>query len=158
MPTVFYLGATGHIGGPYSRASPSVAASVSHFQTHLGSVLVDLLKTYPELKVTALVRNPAHVDAVRRLGVGVFQGTFSDAALVTKHARAADITVNAADSDDVALSNTILAGHKARVVEDKKPPAILLHTSGVAVFSDDGKEGKHDPNSKLWNARCRLFF
>jgi len=130
MPTVFYLGATGYIGG---------------------SVLVDLLKTYPDLKVTALVRNPAHVDAVRRLGVEVVQGSFGDVDLVTKHARAADITVNSADADDVALSNAILAGHKARVVEDKKSPAVFLHTSGVGVFLDDGKEGKHNPNSKLWN-------
>lgn len=130
MPTVFYIGATGYIGG---------------------AVLVDLLKAYPDLKVTALVRNPAHVDAVRRLGVEVVRGTFSDADLITSHARAADITVNAADADDVALSTAILAGHKARVVEDKQAPAILLHTSGVGVFLDDGKEGKHDPNSKVWN-------
>lgn len=129
---------------------------MSHFHFNLGSVLVDLLKTYPDLKVTALVRNPAHIDAVRRLGVEVIQGTFSDTALVTKHARAAEITVNSADADDVALSNAILAGHKARVEEDKEPPAILLHTSGVGVFLDDGKEGKCNPNSKLWNVRPAL--
>ena len=121
-------------------------------------MLADLLKIYPDLKVTALVRNPAHVDAVRRLGAEVVQGTFSDADLITSHARAADITVNAADADDVALSTAILAGHKARVVEDKQPPAVFLHTSGVGVFLDDGKEGKNDPNSKVWNVRspCRL--
>ncbi|KAH8980018.1 NAD-binding protein [Lactarius akahatsu] len=130
MPTVFYLGATGYIGG---------------------SVLADLLKIYPDLEVTALVRNTAHIDAVRGLGVEVVQGTFSDVDLITSHARKADITVNAADTDDVALSTAILAGHKARVVEDKQSPAVLLHTSGVAVFLDDGKEGKHDPNSKLWD-------
>ena len=132
---------------------------MSHLQSHLGSVLVDLLNTYPDLKVTALVRNPAHFDAVRGLGVEVVQGAFSDADLITKHARAADITVNTADADDVGLSNAILAGHKARVEEDKKLPAVYLHTSGVAVFLDDGKEGKHDPNSKVWNVRprCRIF-
>ncbi|KAH9041085.1 NAD-binding protein [Lactarius pseudohatsudake] len=130
MPTVFYLGATGYIGG---------------------SVLADLLKIYPDLEVTALVRNTAHIDAVRGLGVEVVQGTFSDVDLITSHARKADITVNAADADDVALSTAILAGHKARVVEDKRSPAVLLHTSGVAVFLDGGKEGKHDPNSKIWN-------
>lgn len=136
------------------------ATSVSHFRFRLGAVLVDLLKIYPDLKVTALVRNPAHADAIRGLGVEVVQGTFSDTDLITSHARAADITVNAADADDVALFAAILAGHKARVVEDKQPPAVLLHTSGVAVFLDDGKEGKHDPNSKVWNVRpcCLLFW
>ncbi|KAH9959910.1 hypothetical protein BGW80DRAFT_1232514 [Lactifluus volemus] len=129
--TVFYLGATGYIGGSCA-------------------VLVDLLKNYPDLQVTALVRNPANVEAVSALGVKVVQGTFSDADLITSHTRAADITINAADSDDVALTTAILAGHKARVVEDGKPPAILLHTSGVAVFLDGTSEGKHDPNGKVW--------
>ena len=124
---------------------------MSHFQTYLGSVLVALLKAHPNLKVTALVRNPAQVDAVSGLGVVVVEGKFSDLDLITKHARAADITINTASSDDLELTNAILAGHKARFEEDKKAPAILFHTSGVAVFMDDGKEGKHDPNSKVWN-------
>ena len=118
-------------------------------------MLVALLKAYPDIKVTALVRNPTHVEAVQRLGVEVVQGSFSDIDLITKHARAADITVNTGSSDDVPLTNAILAGHKARVEEDKEAPAILLHTSGVAVFMDDGKEGKHDPGSKVWNVRPR---
>ncbi|KAF8261163.1 hypothetical protein EI94DRAFT_1608219 [Lactarius quietus] len=156
MNTVFYVGATGYIGGAYNRVSAiarriSRVSLVSHFRSHLGAVLVVLLKAYPDLKVTALVRNPAHFDAVRRLGVEVVEGGFTDVDLITSHARKADITVNAASSDDVTLVNAILAGQKARVVEDKKAPAILLHTSGVAVFMDDGKEGKHDPNSKVWN-------
>ena len=116
-------------------------------------MLVALRKAYPDLKVTALVRNPAQVDAVRGLGVVVVEGKFSDVDLIAKHARTADITINTASSDDVDLTNAILAGHKARVEEDKKAPAILFHTSGVAVFMDDGKEGKHDPNSKVWNVR-----
>jgi uncharacterized protein YbjT (DUF2867 family) len=67
-------------------------------------VLVALLKSHPDLEVTALVRNPAHIDAVRGLGVVVVEGKFSDVDLITKHARAADITINAASSDDVVLN------------------------------------------------------
>ena len=121
-----------------------------------GSVLAELIKTYPELKVTALVRNPSHIKAVRDLGVEVVQGGFSDADLISSHVRAADITFNSADSDDVALHKAILAGQRARVVDDGKPPPIFLHTSGVAVFMDGGKEGKHDPNSKVWNVRLQI--
>lgn len=117
----------------------------------LGAVLVDLVKRYPDLNITALVRNPSHVEAVRNLGVNVVQGTFSDTELISSRARAAEITVNTAESDDTALNEAILTGQKARVVQDGKPPPVLLHTSGVAVFSDSGKEGKHDPNGKLWN-------
>jgi Trk K+ transport system NAD-binding subunit len=97
---------------------------------NVGAVLVDLLKSYPDLQVTALVRNPAHVEPVSALGVNVVQGCFSDTDLITSHPRTADITVNLADSDNVALTTAILAGKKARVVEDGKPPAVLYHTSG----------------------------
>jgi hypothetical protein len=116
-------------------------------------VLVDLLKSYPDLEVTALVRNPTHAETVRALGVKIVQGSFSDTDLITSHTRTADITVNSGDSDDVALNAAILAGQKARVVEDRKSPAVLLHTSGVAVFADGTTEGKHDPNGKVWNVR-----
>jgi hypothetical protein len=37
----------------------------------VGAVLVDLLKSYLNLQVTALVRNPAHVEPVSELGVKV---------------------------------------------------------------------------------------
>jgi hypothetical protein len=120
-------------------------------------VLVDLRKSYPDLQITALVRNPAYVEAVSALGVKVVQGSFSDTDLIASHTRAADITVNLVDSDDVALTTTILTGQKARVVEDGKPPAILYHTSGVAVFLDGTTEGKHDPNGKVWNVRFYSF-
>jgi hypothetical protein len=119
-------------------------------------VLAELVKSYPELKVTALVRNPSHIKAVRDLGIEVIQGSFSDADLISSQVRTADITINSADSDDTALNEAILAGQRARVVDDGQPPAVLLHTSGVAVFMDGGKLGKHDPNSKLWDVRLHI--
>jgi hypothetical protein len=88
------------------------------------------------------------------LGAKVVRGTFSDTVLITSHARAADITINAGDSDDVALNAAILAGQKARIVEDRKPAPILLHTSGVAEFMDGTTEGKHGLDVKVWNVRC----
>ncbi|KAF8499100.1 NAD-binding protein [Russula emetica] len=130
LSTVFYIGATGYIGG---------------------AVLAELVKAHPELKFTALVRNPSHVEAIRSLGVEVVQGSFSDTDLISSHARAADITINSGDSDSIVLNEAILTGQRARVVDDGKPPAVLLHTSGVAIFMDGGKEGKHDSNSKIWN-------
>jgi NAD(P)H-binding len=123
------------------------------FAFHLGAVLLDLLKNFQDIEVTALVRNPKHVEVIRALGVKVVQGSFSDADLITSHARSADITVNVGDCDDIALNTAILTGQKARVVEDRKPPAVLFHTSGVAVFTDGTTEGKHDPNRKVWNVR-----
>ncbi|KAI9435623.1 hypothetical protein BJY52DRAFT_1131015, partial [Lactarius psammicola] len=96
-------------------------------------------------------------DAVRSLGVEVVQGTFGETDLISKHARTADITVNAVDSDDIGLTAAILAGQKDRVVEDKKNLAVLSHTSGVAVFADSSRDGRHDPSHKVWNMPCRLI-
>ena len=119
-------------------------------------MLAELVKVHPELKFTALVRNPSHVEAVRSLGVEVVQGSFNDTDLISSHARAADITINSGDSDSVLLNESILAAQRARVVDDGKPPGVLLHGSGAAIFSDGGKEGKHDPNSKIWNVRLHI--
>lgn len=115
-------------------------------------MLADLVKTYPDLKVTALVRNPAHFGAFEDIGVKVVNGSFSDTDIISSQAKIADITVNSGDSDDVGLTTAILAGQAARVAEGK-PRAALLHTSGVAVFGDGSKEGKEDPNAKVWNVR-----
>ncbi|KAI0294194.1 hypothetical protein BC826DRAFT_353657 [Russula brevipes] len=130
MTTVFYIGATGYVGG---------------------AVLVDLLEHYPNIEVTALVRNPAHLGAIRGLGVEVIQGDFHDSKIIEEHARQADITINSGDSDDVKLNTAILAGQRQRVHDLRKPPPALLHTSGVLVFNDGTNEGRHDPNGKVWN-------
>jgi hypothetical protein len=61
------------------------------------------------------------------------KGSFSDTDVITSHTRAADITVNLADSGDVALTTAILSGKKARVVEDGKPPAICITQRGRGI-------------------------
>ncbi|KAF8265484.1 hypothetical protein EI94DRAFT_1804275 [Lactarius quietus] len=53
--------------------------------------------------------------------------------IITSHARKADIITKAASSDDVTLSNAVLAGHKVCIAEDKQP-ASPLDTTGVAVW------------------------
>lgn len=119
----------------------------------LGAILADLVRNFKDLQITAIVRNKVHIEAVRKLGVNVtvVEGKFGDAELIAKHARTADITINAAGSDDVPLTEAILAGQKARVVEDKKDRAALLHTSGVAVFAGKERDGSHHPDQKQWN-------
>jgi hypothetical protein len=119
-------------------------------------VLADLVGAFPDLDVTALVRNPQHFNALKSLGVKVIPGSFSDTDIITSNARAADITLTIGDSDDIALTEAILVGQRARVAEDHKPPAALLHTSGVAVFADPARDGKHEPNAKVWNVRTLI--
>jgi hypothetical protein len=138
----------------------SMCSSCKAFRVFLslGAVLASLIKAYPNLEFTVLVRNPSHVEPVRNLGVKVVKGSFSDTNLISERARAADITINSADSDDVPLISAILAGQRARVVDDGKAPPVLLHTSGVAVFSDGGTEGRHDTaNCKVWDVCLSPF-
>ncbi|KAI0271295.1 hypothetical protein BC834DRAFT_858704 [Gloeopeniophorella convolvens] len=132
MANVFFIGATGYIGG---------------------AVLHALLQAHPSLVVTALVRRADTIARVRALGehVSAVQGTFDDLALIERLSRAADIVINTADCDTVPLTNAILAGLRKRVEEDGKPPGALLHTGGGAVFLDGRREGKADPNGRVWN-------
>jgi hypothetical protein len=85
------------------------------------------------------VRDPSHFDAIRSLGAEVVQGRFSDTNLISSRVRAADITVNLGNGDSTVLNEAILAGQKARVVDDGKTPAGLLHMSGLALFFDGGR-------------------
>lgn len=106
--TVFYLGATGYVGG---------------------SALVSLVKRYPNFTWTALVRNPKDVSAVQAVGsnVKVVVGSHSDLALIESSAKTHDITVNTADSDDVPLIEAIVRGQEARAGSGARKP-ILIHT------------------------------
>ncbi|KAI0056479.1 NAD(P)-binding protein [Artomyces pyxidatus] len=127
--SVFILGASGYIGG---------------------SVFIALRERYPDLQFTALVRNPAHFDKLRAAGAAVVPGSFTDVDIVAEQSYLADVVINAADADDLALTNAILKGIKRRA-DEGKPKGVLIHTSGSAVFLDGGKEGRFDPEARIWN-------
>ncbi|KAI0314826.1 NAD(P)-binding protein [Amylostereum chailletii] len=129
MSSVFYIGATGYIGG---------------------SLLVELVKRYPDWKITALLRSDKHADTIRALGLSLVMGSFEDHALVTEQSRMADLVINTADSDNVAFNAAILAGMKQRF-EEGKPKGTLIHTSGCAVCLDKKTDGKVDPQGRVWN-------
>ncbi|THH01273.1 hypothetical protein EW145_g6946 [Phellinidium pouzarii] len=129
VKTVFILGATGYIGG--------------------GSLLVSLKKTHPDLVYKALVRSESDIIPVGAAGATPVHRSFTDHNLIAEHCAHADIVVNAADSDDIQLTNAVLRGLKRRK-EEGRGIAVLIHTSGDAIFNDNGKEGKHNPNMKVW--------
>ncbi|KAI0347359.1 NAD(P)-binding protein [Trametopsis cervina] len=129
MSTIFYVGATGYIGG---------------------SVLVALRKKFPTYSVTALVRNPKNFPAIEALGVAVVQGSFSDEEVIEKQSSLADIVINTGESDSVPLALAILRGLKQRH-ETTGAVGIYIHTSGCAAFLDMKKDGLFDPQGKLWD-------
>ena len=98
-----------------------------------------------------------HVDAIRYLLLGVeVQGTFSDADIVTRlPARQTSPSMRQTPTTWRSPPR-FWPGASARR-RGQAPPAILLHTSRVGVFLDDGK--KCDPNRKAWSVRprCRFF-
>jgi hypothetical protein len=81
------------------------------------------------------------------IGVKVVKGSHSDLDIIEEQASKADIVLNAADADDLDLTNAILRGIK-RTSIGKKP--ILIHTSGTGLAIRDG-DGKFRPDDKVWN-------
>ncbi|KAI5116214.1 hypothetical protein M0805_005930 [Coniferiporia weirii] len=128
MTKIFILGATGCIGG---------------------SLLVSLKKAYPDLDYTALVRSEADFAAISAAGATPVRGSFTDHELIASLSADADVVVNAADSDNVALSSSILRGLNRRKGEGRGVGA-FIQTSGGAIFLDDRTDGKYDPNLKVW--------
>lgn len=110
-PTAFYLGATGYVGG---------------------SVFVDLVRRYPQISWTALIRNTKGVTAVQAVGknVRVVIGSHSDIALIEANAKTHDVTYNVADSDDLALIDAIIRGQETRAAGGGRKP-IFIHTRYV---------------------------
>ncbi|KAF8493612.1 hypothetical protein JB92DRAFT_3084922 [Gautieria morchelliformis] len=138
---LFILGATGYIGVFFRAQSVE----------RTGSVLTGILAAHPQFSVTALVRNQKDIEAVRAIGVArVVNGSHEDLDTIQSLAAQADIVVNAADADDMPLTNAILAGLKARSKSVSFKP-ILIHTSGSGVISDQA-EGEFVPSGqKIWN-------
>ena len=61
--------------------------------------------------------------------------------LVERHVRVADVIVNAACSDDLALHSVILAGQRERLEADGRPRGVLVHMSGGAISVPAGAYG-----------------
>ncbi|RSH87151.1 hypothetical protein EHS25_003642 [Saitozyma podzolica] len=97
MPSVFLLGATGFLGG---------------------TVLTDLQKD-GSYEITALVRSGKE-QLVSARGVRVVTGSFSDLALIEQTSSAHDIVINAADSDDLPLT--------------QREEGVLVHVSGTQLI------------------------
>lgn len=134
MTTVFFLGATGYISG---------------------AVLTALLNAHPTLSVTALVRRPEAIARVAALGPHVrvvLEEGARGLELVERHARAADVVVNAVAGAALApLHSAILAGQRKRVEVDGRPRGALVHTSGGTISLDPMRAGAYDLEGEIWN-------
>lgn len=112
-----------------------------------GSILTGIQSAFPELEITALLRNPNDSFVANHPGVKVIKGTFDDDDIIEKAAEAADIVLHAGNTDHMPSVVAILSGMSKR-----KEKSLLLHLTGTASFSDvreEGWSGKFNP--RVWN-------
>jgi len=114
---IFITGATGYIGG----------SVLEHLQNHPDA---------GNFEITAIVRSAQKVEGFKKLGVNAVVGSFSDAKLLEDLTAAADIVIDAADSDALEAVKVMLRGCKRKFQETGRPP-IFIHTSGTGVLIDD---------------------
>ncbi|KAH7122514.1 NAD dependent epimerase/dehydratase family protein [Dendryphion nanum] len=111
MPNLFITGATGYIGG---------------------DALFLIANTYPDLKITALVRNS---DKGAKVGsqyatIRLVYGDLDSTELLTIEASKADIVLHCADCDHVASADALVAG-----LAKRESKGYLIHTSGTGILS-----------------------
>ncbi|KZV58958.1 NAD(P)-binding protein, partial [Peniophora sp. CONT] len=123
VKTVFFLGATGYIGG---------------------SILQHLLDAPGDWDITALVRNEEKAKKLNTFGVKTIIGSLDDSDKIQQAAADADITIHTAHADHVGAAKAILAGAKARFDKTGVTP-IYIHTSGTGVFTDNAAGASFDP-------------
>ncbi|KAH8881962.1 NAD(P)-binding protein [Thozetella sp. PMI_491] len=123
---LFITGATGFIGG---------------------SVLDELVSTYPELEITALLRTPRPEFTDKYSTVNVVKGTFDDSDIIEKAAQNADIVLHAGDNNHVGCLTAVLSGLSKRT-----EPSLLIHLTGTSCISDESiQTWDGNSNPRIWN-------
>ncbi|KAF2199289.1 NAD dependent epimerase/dehydratase family protein [Delitschia confertaspora ATCC 74209] len=110
MTKLFITGVTGYIGG---------------------DALYNIATTYPDLEITALVRNSdkgAKV-AVEYPKIRLVYGDLDSTDLLTTEASKADIVLHCADADHVGAATALTAG-----LAQKEKPGFIIHTSGTGLL------------------------
>jgi putative NADH-flavin reductase len=120
-PTIFLLGATGYVGGCY-----------------LNQLLSGPSKPR---KITVLCRSKAKFD-IKGLSnsdtaVEPLSGSFEDHDLLSSAVYDHDITIEAGDSDNPELVNSLLRGMEKRKNDGKQ--TTFIHVSGTGTLADDAR-------------------
>lgn len=111
MTKLFVTGSTGYIGG---------------------DALFAVANKYPELEITALVRNSDKGAKVSSQypGIRLVYGNLDSIELLETEAYMADIVLHCADCDHVASAAALVAG-----LARKETKGYLIHTSGTGILS-----------------------
>ncbi|OAG05407.1 NAD(P)-binding protein [Paraphaeosphaeria sporulosa] len=129
MTKLFITGATGYIGGDAFYA-------IAH--------------AYPDLEITALVRNSDKGAKVASQypKVRLVYGDLDSAELLTSEAANADVVVHTANADHPGAANALIAG-----LAQKQSPGYLIHTSGTGILATSTSDTKShgEQSSHVYN-------
>lgn len=111
MSKLFITGSTGYIGG---------------------DALYAVANTYPDLQITALVRNSDKGAKVASQypKIRLVYGDLESSDLITKEAADADIVLHCADCDHAGSAKAIVAG-----LARSQKPIYYIHTSGTGILA-----------------------
>ncbi|KAI5895665.1 NAD(P)-binding protein [Schizophyllum commune H4-8] len=130
--TIFFLGATGFVGGEVLRL---------------------LASDLPDFPVRALVRNVTSEKEteLRRLhpNIRIVEGTLNSDALIREEASKCDIVINTASSDHHPSVLSTLAGLTTRSAANPANPPIYIHISGAGIIEDNARGELLTP-SHIW--------
>ncbi|THU95691.1 NAD(P)-binding protein [Dendrothele bispora CBS 962.96] len=129
--SIFFLGATGYLGGQFLK--------------YLG-------KEHPKIPVYALLRSPGKIEQLRMLHPDVkpVAGSLDDFDIVKNEAAKHPIVVNTASSDHSKSIEATLAGLKEYSIGNPGNPPLYIHTSGLGITSDNSR-GEPVPIQKVWS-------
>ncbi|KIJ56877.1 hypothetical protein M422DRAFT_238470 [Sphaerobolus stellatus SS14] len=119
-PTLFFLGATGFVGG---------------------QLLIYLSKELPDLHIVALCRAPvaekeAKLKAIHP-NLSVVEGTLEDDAIIQEQCSNASYVINLASSDHPSSVVSTLASLERNSVNNPDKPPLYIHGSGLGITSDN---------------------
>jgi hypothetical protein len=108
-----------------------------------GSVLVALLKAYPDLEVVSLVRDPLNAAKVAALSPSMktIVGDNKSLDVVTAAAADADVVIATQNADDVPLAQVVIKGLEKRAAIGPTTKPVLINTSGTGI-TEIGKDGR----------------
>lgn len=139
--SVFFLGATGYIGGTV-------------LQSVLGS-------SAPPTTITALVRDEKKAELLKSIStpsgttIKPLVANLKDTDVLRDQAKEHDIVINCANADDEDAIKAIIEGMKQRRDKTGHRP-LLIQTSGTGVLVDDA-QGRY-PSDLVRSARSPLLF
>ncbi|KAL8381578.1 hypothetical protein RB595_005725 [Gaeumannomyces hyphopodioides] len=123
---VFITGATGYIGG---------------------TVLAQVVETFPDLEITALMRRPDDKFVSHYPSVKIIQGTFDDFDIIDQASQAADIIIHMGDIDHAGCAKAILSG-----VGKRTSQTFVVHLTGTGCIADiftNNQKGELNP--RVWD-------